>query len=234
MAASDFLGDLGVDFGSTIGGGGSGFVLQLVIFVLVAIGAGVGAYLWAAKRAYNKKIHIFEEINDYPVPTGLDQAKQVLLPFTSVKAFFLKKNKIFIPRPSKQTGKGHYWYLITQDGEWHNVSLKKLESLSSKHADLEIKEDHSDMRMQNAALKKLVEKNYKKLNWIKEYAPYIAMGLMIFLLGLTAYLVIGEASKIYGGISGNIEAMNEMTKEMGRLLSSVDNIKAGSGIKPLT
>ncbi len=233
MAASDFLGDLGVDFGSAGADGGSGFVVQLILFVVVALASGIGAGWWASRRAFNKTIHIFEEINDFPVPTGLDKAKQVLLPFTSVKAFFLKKNKIFIPRPSKQTGKGHYWYLITQDGEWHNVSLEKLDSLDSKHPEIKIKEDHSDMRMQNAALKKLVEKNYKKLNWIKEYAPYIAMGLMIFLLGLTAYLVIGEASKIYGGLSGNIDAMAELTKEMARLLSSVDNIRTGSGITPL-
>ncbi|GAH16244.1 unnamed protein product, partial [marine sediment metagenome] len=84
-----------------------------------------------------------------------------------------------------KTGKGHYWYYIRKDGEWNNVGLQ---SLNKKLEELKIYADHTDMRMANASLKKLVDKNYKKLNWIKEFAPYIAMGVLIFILAISVYV----------------------------------------------
>ena len=171
---------------------------------------------------------MFEEIAGQAVPVGIDTAKEIILPNTSIRAIYLRKRKVYLPRPSIQTGKGHYWYFIRKDGEWNNVGLQNLNKELDK---LKIHYDHTDMRMANASLKKLVEKNYKKLNWLKEYAPYIAIGILILILGISAFLVLNQANKNLAGMNTVAEKNAEITGALENILVSMDNICAGSGIR---
>ena len=91
--------------------------------------------------------------------------------------------------------------------------------------------DHTDMRMANASLKKLIEKNYKKINWLKEYAPYIAIGILILILGIVAFLVLNQAQKLVGGLASAVSSNKEVIEQMGKMLVNVDNIYTGSGIR---
>ncbi len=234
MAVGDFLkDDLGVNLPG-IGGGGFNFLSLLsgvIVFAIIAAIFGAFAWWWATRRAYNKTIHKFEEINGEASPAGIDKAKEVILPFTSIRAFFLRGARVYLPRPSLQTGKGHYWYWIRDDGEWMNI---RPSNINKDLKQLNIKYDHTDMRMSNAALKKLVEKNYKKLNWLKEYAPYIAMGILILMLGIVGFLIFGEAGKIMGGLAQVSRELAEVTNAVGDLLQGADNIASGSGLRSAT
>ena len=81
------------------------------------------------------------------------------------------------------------------------------------------------MRMANASLKKLIEKNYKKLNWLKEYAPYIAIGILVLLLGIVAFLILNQANDVVAGFS-------DVADKLADVLVNLDSIKSsGSGIK---
>lgn len=227
MAVSDFLGDLGVEVGS--GGARIGdFALPLVLFLVGSAIAGAIAWWWANKKSYNKSIHIFTEVNGMTVPDSQDMAREIVLPFTSVRAFYLRKLKIYLPRPSISTGKDHYWFYVRADGEWLNFTLTSLDQELKR---LKLRFDHTDMRMANASLKKLVEKSYKKTNWLKEYAPYIGMAILILMLGIVAFLVVGEAGKITGSLGGIADNLAKTTEEVANLLSGVDNIRSGSGIR---
>lgn len=228
MAISDFLGDVGLDVGEGAIGASSGILLNFTILVVAFVIAGAGALWWISHKSYNKTIHIFEEINGNTAPAGMDKAKEIILPFTSIRAFFLKKKKIYLPRPALQTGLNHYWFFIREDGEWMNI---RPSNVNKSLRELGLKHDHSDMRMANASLKKLVEKNYKKLNWIKEYAPYIAIGVMILMLGIVSYLNVGESAKVTAGLSGTAEALQQTIESLNEILGSLDNIKSGSGIR---
>ncbi len=227
MALSDFLKDnVGVDIGSAgnIGGVFQGFA----IFMVVAIIVSIGTFFWANRKSYNKHIHLFEEISGQAVASGQDLAKEIVLPHTSTRAFYLKKRRIFLPRGSIQTGKNHYWYFIRNDGEWVNIGITNLNKELTR---LGIKFDHTDMRMANASLKKLVEKNYKKLNWLKEYAPYIGFGILILMLGVAGFLIFNEAGKNLGMMSGLGERLSEISENVADMLVSVDNIRSSSGVR---
>ena len=225
MAASDILEQLGVDF-STGTVGNIGFTIS--IFFLVAGLVGIATYFYISKKSYNKQIYIFGEVNGITQRIGSDTAKEVVLPFTSIRAFYLKKTKVFLPRPSIQTDKNEFWYFIRDDGEWVNIGLGNLNRILKQ---LGLKYDHTDMRMSNASLKKLVEKNYKKTNWLKEYAPYIAIGIMILMLGITAFLVVREGAAISGGLASITNEVGELLEVISDLLSKTDNIVSGSGIR---
>ena len=210
-------------------GSGAGNVVQAIAFLLI-LGAVVGGGTWyfLSKKQYNKHIHIFEEVGGRTVPVGMDKAKEIILPNTSIRAFYLQKKKVFLPRPSIQTGVGHYWFFIRDDGEWMNV---RLENLNVKLKELKLHYDHTDMRMGNASLKKLIEKNYKKLNWVKEFAPYIAVGVLIFILGISVFLIINQSTKALASLGATAETNKAVLEELVRVLSSMDNICTGSGIR---
>ena len=229
MGVGDLLASVGVKNLPEVTGVGLGNFLQGFIFfiVLSCLVAGIVFY-FANKRQYNKHIHLFEEINGQTTPVGMDKAKEIVLPNTSIRAIFLRKRRVYIPRPSIQTGKDHYWYYIRKDGEWNNVGL---ESLNKKLDELRIYADHTDMRMANASLKKLVDKNYKKLNWLKEYAPYIAMGMLIFILAISAVLVLNQANKTTAALGASAETNKEVAVALANIMTGLDNICSGSGIR---
>ncbi|KKN17802.1 hypothetical protein LCGC14_0962250 [marine sediment metagenome] len=228
MGVGEVLTDVGIELPEGFGSGASQFIQAFVFLLILGLLVGIGAYYFSNKKQFNKHIHIFEEVAGRAVPVGLDKAKQIILPNTSIRAFFLQKRKVFLPRPSIQTGVGHYWYFIRKDGEWINVGL---ENLNQKLTELKIHFDHTDMRMANSSLKKLIEKNYKKLNWIKEYAPYIAIGILVLILGITAFLILNKAQEVVGALSSTASTNQAVLEELKQVLSSLDNIISGSGIR---
>ena len=229
MGVKDLLTQIGVKNLPEGGGGGAGNFIQAFIFLLVlAFVVGGIVYYIMNKRQYNKHIHIFEEIAGKAIPTAMDRAKEIILPNTSIRAYYLQKRKVFLPRPSIQTGVGHYWFFIRKDGEWINIGL---ENLNKKLDELKIHYDHTDMRMANSSLKKLIEKNYKKLNWLKEYAPYIAIGILILLLGITAFLILNQANKTVAALGSSAQTNEAVVESLRDILQSMDNICTGSGIR---
>jgi len=159
---------------------------------------------------------------------GIEKAKEIVLPGTSVRAFYLKNSKFFLPRPSIESSQDEYCYFIREDGEWINVGIANV-NLELKQLDL--KYDHTDMRMANAALKRLVDKSYKKLNWVKEWAPYIGFAVIIIMLAIAGYLVMGEAAKVTGAAARNVDALAEITEVMKDLLGNINNIASTSGVR---
>ncbi len=224
----DVASQAGIKLPENFGSGAGSFVQAFIFLLIFMVIAGVTVYIIANKRQYNKFIHIFEEVAGKAIPTSVDKAKELILPNTSIRAYFLQKKKVYLPRPSIQTGVGHYWFFIRKDGEWINVGL---ENLNTKLDELKIHYDHTDMRMANASLKKLIEKNYKKLNWIKEYAPYIAMGILILLLGLSIFLGTYQTNKATGALGATAETNEKVLEGLGDVLVSLDNIISGSGIR---
>lgn len=229
MALSDFLGQLGVDIG---GEGGSFFSFSFlgdlaILLVLCAI-AGAFTYWYVQRKSFNKTLVKYREVNGITRRVGIEKAKEVVLPGTSVRAFFLKNSKFFIPRPSIESGENEFCYFIRQDGEWMNVGIENV-NLTLKQ--LELKFDHTDMRMANAALKRLVDKSYKKINWLKEYAPYIGFAVIIIMVAIGGYLVMGESAKVVGAAGSNVETFNSIADKMEKILSNMANMAANSGAR---
>lgn len=228
MAASDFLEQVGVTVDGSGGFLSFNWVGDIIIFLIVCILVGIFTYWYLNKKAWNKTIIKFREVNGITRRVGVEKAKEITLPGTSVRAFFLKQSQFFMPRPSIETGQDEYWYFIRNDSEWINVGLTNVNKELSK---LGLGFDHTDMRMANAALKRLVDKSYKKTNWLKEYAPYIGFAVIILMVAIGGYMVMGESAKIVGAAASNIETLNEITQTMNDILSNMNNIASGSGVQ---
>ena len=226
MAFSDTLAGLGVDVGSVSSLSNFTFIRDVVIFLILAAIAGGVTYYIVNKRTWNKTIVKFREVHGVARRVGVEKAKEVTLPNTSVRAFFLQ-SKIFLPRGSIESAENEYWYFIRNDGEWINVGL---ENINEKLDQMGLKMDHTDMRMANAALKKLVDNSYKKTNWMKEWAPYIGFTVIILIVGVMGYLVMGESAKVVSAAGGNVESLKDITASMAEILRSLENIKSGSGV----
>ncbi len=228
MGAGDLLNQVGVD---KIHGGGFnlGFLGDLGILVILLIVAGGFTFWYINKKSYNKTIVKYREINGVACRVGIEKAKEVVLPNTSVRAFYLKKSKFYLPRPSIESGPEEYLYFIRDDGEWLNIGITNVNAEMRK---LKIKFDHTDMRMANAALKRLVDKSYKKSNWIKEWAPYIGFGVIIIMLGIAGYLVMGEAGKVTASAAQNVESLSAIQESLNGILKNINNIASSSGLRP--
>lgn len=227
MAFSDFLGQLGVDLGTNDGGIKFNFIGDVIIFCILAVIAAIVTYIIISRKTFNKDIVKFREVNGIARRVGTEKAKEIQLPGTSVRAFYLQKSKFYIPRPSIESSQDEFWFYIRNDGEWINVGLANINDELTK---LGLNYDHTDMRMANAALKKLVDKSYKKGNWVKEWAPYIGFGAIIIMLGVSGYLVMNESAKITTAAAGNVEALRDITIAMKDILSSANNIAQSSGV----
>jgi hypothetical protein len=229
MGVGDFLGKLGVDIDPSGGFLGFNFLGDVLIFLILCVLAIVVTYFILQRKSYNKTIVKFKEINGITRRVGMEKAKEIVLPGTSVRAFFIKRSKFFIPRPSRETGDNEFWYFIRNDGEWVNVGLA---NLNKELKELGLHYDHTDMRMANAALKRLVDKSYKKTSWLKEYAPYIGFAVIIIMLAIGGYLVMGESAKVVGSTSSNVEALARITETMDGILGKLNNIVSSSGVTP--
>lgn len=236
MGLGEVISNAGIDLGGIGGGAGmGGLILNLFIggafFVIISLMVGAFVIYRYNKKQYNNHIHKFTEISGEVAPAGDDVAKEIILPNTSIRAFLLKKSGFFLPRPSKQTGKNHYWYFIRDDGEWMNVGLG---NINKELKELKLKYDHTDMRMQNASLKKLIEKNYKGQKWLEKYAPYIAIAILILLLGVGGFLFMYGTNKTVAGLNNAVAEMANVLESIEQLLSSAENIYSSSGIREVT
>ena len=228
MGIQETLSGIGLKLPEGIGVGAGPIIQGLIFLLIFGALAGVITYYISKKKQYNKHIHIFEEIAGKAVPVGMDKAKEIVLPNTSIRAYFLQKKKVYLPRPSIQTGVGHYWFFIRKDGEWINVGL---ENLNTTLNELKIHYDHTDMRMANASLKKLIEKNYKKLNWLKEYAPYIAIGILIIFLGISIFIGTYNTNQAANSMASTASTNEAVVTQLNQILSSMNNLCTGSGIR---
>lgn len=229
MAFSDFLGQLGVNVGTDPGTFSFNFIGDIIILLLLCLIVGGFTYWYVQKKSYDKTIVKFREVNGITRRVGIEKAKEIILPNTSIRAFYLKKSKFFMPRPSIESGENEFWYFVRHDGEWINVGIA---NVNEELKQLGLKYDHTDMRMANAALKRLVDKSYKKINWMKEWAPYIGFGVIIIMVSIGGYLVMGESAKVVGASAGNVQALQGIAESLDRILASMNNLAATSGVRP--
>jgi|TARA_Y100000310_G_scaffold97876_1_gene95546 hypothetical protein len=229
------LDDLGL--GGVIGGGGlnvgsitsglGAFSKFIIIAVLLSVLVGAWYYSKNFKKAYNKKIHIFEEINGELVPVDDDRAMLMTIPETTVKVFFLKKNKIYLPEGIIKVGKDRYFYAIRNNREWVNF---RLTNINKEMEEAGLDYDHTDMRYANTQLKKLIEKSYKKTKWWQEYRNEISVAILILMLTFSFWFLFGEMRDLVSQITGLIKEAKEVQRISGEAFSNIANLCSPSGI----
>jgi len=207
-------------FSGMLNGSGK-FILLLLLFAAVG---GIFYYIYyrkKKKKKYNKKLFWFEEVNGTPIPVGDDIACELIIPGTDVKVFYIKEKDMYLPRPVKRMGKDAYWFVIKNNREVVNFSLKNINE-EMKEANLDY--DHTDMRYALENLKDLIKRNYrdKSQPWWREYKEIIALVILIFVLTLSMVFIISKVGTLIDKVGGLIEHADQLIK--------VAATKSGSGI----
>jgi len=222
-----WLAEHGFTFSNVVG------VLGGLIFLIVTVIIGGLAIYWAYNRkSFNKTIVVFEKVNGIFQETKRDVAAEINIPGRGINVFLLKRLKTnyekYLPRPTKQTGFRTYWFCIGEDGEWVNVGL---EDFDAKRRQLNLSIDSVDMKNQRAAFQKLLRDNYKPKKWYLEYAPYIALGILILLLGVAAWFVADKLVEAIDKSGEYFDTAKEVSQLQKEILGAMDNLKSNTGMR---
>jgi len=217
MAAGDFLGNIpgfssfqGSDAVGYLGGLGK---ILLGVFILLTIFTIMFFVLWKLKnkKLYNKKIHWFEEVHGSIVPVDTDLATELTIPNTNITTFYIKKKDLYLPRPTKRMGKDSYWFVIKNNREIVNFTMKNIND-EMKEGNLDY--DHTDMRYALVNLRALIQRNYRDNSkpWWREYKDVIGLVVLIFVLSLSFFFIISKVGILIDQVGQLIDHAEELIK----------------------
>lgn len=168
---TDFLGNF-----SFAGIAGGIVIVFLIFFVILFAGGITFAYYYKKlnKNAFRFQIPLYTRTHGKYSRIGIDMAKEVFIPDSNISLFYLKKRKIYTPRPTRKMGTNEYWIEINDNGEWVNFDLS---TDPDKDTLALANYDHRDTRYAYVNLKDLIKKNYKdkSVTWWKEHAALITL-----------------------------------------------------------
>jgi len=227
MAEHSFLGSI-PGFDSFQGGdivgylGGLGKIL-LGVFIFLTIFSIMFFVLWRLKnkKLYNKTIHWFEEVNGSMVAVGTDMATEITIPNTSITAFYIKSKNMYLPRPTKRMGKDSYWFVIKNNREIVNFTMKNINE-GMKEANLDY--DHTDMRYALVNLRAMIQRNYRDNSkpWWREYKDVIGLVILIFVLSMSFFFIISKVGVL-------IDQVGQLIDHADTLVKSAEALR-GSGV----
>ncbi len=200
----------------------------LLIFAIVIVGGIVAFIYWTItqKKVYNQKLHFFEEVNKVMVPVEDLVARELIIPNTNVKVFYIKSKDLYMPRGTKKMGKKSYWYAIRNNREIVNFTMANIND-KMKEADLDF--DHEDMRLAFLNLSDLIKRNYKdkSTKWWKEYKDIISTVIFIFILTVAFFFIARQ-------VGGLISSLNPLVDKITQALDQITKMCGGasSGIAP--
>ena len=226
MAITDAL--QGGNFGSLLGLGGFSLTslfssaknIASVVIVLIVCAGIAYYYMNKSKKIKNKvikKIGWWEEINGRLVTLSMDEAEEIIIPGTNLRAFYIKKRDMWLPRFTRAINQDLFYLAITKNREIVNFTLKSLEE-SMKEAGLDY--DHTDMRWANENTREFIKRNYrdKSIPWWKEYKDVIAtvviLAVMVFGFVIIIYFLGGLVEKI-GLIADKVNNILDTANKVG-------------------
>ncbi len=199
----------------------------IIMFIVLVVG-GVGIWFLIRRVQFNKKITIFEERNGVPEWFGEDTAREVVYNIYGDSIFFLRKRKKYMPRPERKVGKNRYFYVIRGDGTWINVGLGEIESRLKVMGVTPI---HPDMRAFKSGMAKIIKDRFEKKNLLKEWAPIIVPIIFFIIVAIALYFIVDKIVASQDNLLKMTEASKAVMEKAGNVLSSLNNICSGSGIK---
>ena len=200
----------------------------LMIIILIAIVCGIVFFLMKKKKDKKtpvKKIGWWEEVQGSLIPTAMDDAKEIIIPGTRLRVFYIKSKDMWLPRFSRGITKDLFYVAITPKRELVNFTLKSLSS-DMKEAGLDY--DHTDMIWASENLREFIKRNYrdKATPWWKAYQGVITTAIYIILLTFSFVVILYFMRQIVGDMGGILSGIE-------RLLDKMDACNPqGSGIAP--
>ncbi len=199
---------------------------MIVIFIVI-IGAMVFFFMKKAKERKTpvKKIGWWEEIQGKLIPTEMDKVKEIIIPGTRLRVFYIKSKDMWLPRFARGLTKDLFYVAITLKRELVNFTLGSL-SEDMKTAGLDY--DHTDMIWASENLREFIKRNYrdKSTPWWKAYQGVITTAIYIIILTFSFVIIIFFMRQIIGDMGGVLSGIE-------RLLDKMESCNPrGSGIAP--
>lgn len=203
----DIFENLGVNLpqANPINWGKAGLIILLIIVFIIA---GVVTFFIILnkmnKKKYIHKINFTKEVNGQIYLVGEDFAKEITIPYTSIKVFYLKNRKTYSPKLTYDVGRNNYLIQIGKGGEWINTNLRW-----GKDGIIELNDTLKPTRdYANENLKELIKRNWtdKNKDWWKENAHYvflIILGVVIIIGCIIIFIQVKKASDMLNSASLN-------------------------------
>lgn len=220
------------DFGLNIGNVG-GILQKLLtfIFIIVVIIVVAGVVYFFLKRKKdkespaNKKIGWWEEVQGKLIPTAMDNAKEIIIPGTRLRVFYIKSKDMWLPRFTRGLTKDLFYVAITPKREMVNFTLT---SISEEMNKVGLDFDHTDMIWASENLREFIKRNYrdKSTPWWKAYQGLITTVIYIIILTFSFVVILFFMRQMMGEIGGLLGGISDLLDR----IESIDN--KGSGIAP--
>ncbi len=199
-----------------------GFILTVVIII-------VGVWLFIRTRKFNKTIFIYEKIDGKFRKTGKDKAMEVAFSTAGDTVFYLKRRKKYIPNPSLQSGSREYWYFIRRDGEWINFELGDLDEQARKAGAHFL---DKEVRFARTQIVKGLKERYDKPGFWKQYGLLVFSIAFIVVIGVMTFLLFDKWVDLARTTVAAVDTAGEVMDKVSKVMGSLDNICAGSGMRP--
>lgn len=205
------VGDLGFSFGKSMSLIGQ---IGILLVLLIIVGFVFYLLLWRRKqkKTYKENIHWFERVPGNPLaPIEDNVACELTIPGSNIKVFYIKSKDLYLPRPTRNMGKNHYWYAIRDNKEISNFSLK---DINEETGEAGLDYDQTSMKYADSYLRELIQRNYrdKAIPWWKEYKDVIATAILIFMLGVVFFFLFSRLEKVVGAIGKLVEHVDTLIK----------------------
>lgn len=205
------------------------YITILIWILLFAIIAGVIAYYILNVMKYNKRIIIYENISGRGyVPTRKDRAMVVKISNAGEEILYLQKHKVYKPSYGQKIGKNTYGFAIGDDGYWYNITFSDLEK---ERGQLKLHVVDKDMRYTHEGIRKNVQANFEKKNWLKENIGLIVGIMSVILVLIFMWLLADKYFTIFSTAREVLDAVSAGSEKiLGRqaeLMQALDNICSG-------
>ncbi len=220
------LEDFGINF--DVGSLVDTILSWLMILVLVAVLGGIVYFFMKKgkdKKTPMKKIGWWEEVQGKLIPTEMDSAKEIIIPGTRLRVFYIKSKDMWLPRFTRGLTKDLFYIAITPKREIVNFTLT---SISEDMAKAGLDYDHTDMIWASENLREFIKRNYrdKSVPWWKEFQGVITTVIYIIFLTFSFVVILYFMRQMIGD-------MGELISKVGTLIDKTESCNPkGSGLVP--
>ena len=213
----------------SFGGGSITTWLIIGLFFIVLLLICVTLYFFFIFRMYNKKIVVFENIAGQGwKKTYSDRARLLSLGAGGEELLFLLKKKVYRTAYGRKMGHNLIWFAIGQDGYWYNITLGDLDA---KQGQLDIEPVDRDMRHMHVAIRKNIQDRYRKVKWFDKWGIQIINGIFLIIMIFGIWFLISKIGDAGSAMNAGAIANKEAMQTAKEVLSALDNICSGSGIR---
>lgn len=185
-------------------------ILSILVFIISGIVVFFVVLNKIQKKQYIHKINFAKEVNGRIYLIGEDYAKELTIPYTSIKIFYLKQRKTYSPKLTYDIGRNNYLILIGKGGEWTNTDLRYgADGVIELNDTLKPTRDYA-----NENLKELIKRNWtdKNKDWWKMNSHYVFLIILGVIIIIGFIVMFSQVKKASGNLNGASQNYKEASQ----------------------